>query len=76
MNKSNIEYDKQNITGVLPIKINSNLVSPLFNYFSPYFNDDTIMITNLAYAVINDVSRHIIGTSYDYECFMKLSRHN
>ena len=89
MNKSNMEYDKQTITGVLPIKINSNLyfqriiifnfimnVSPLFNYFSPYFNDDTIMIKNLAYAVINDVSKHIRGTSYDYECFMKLSKHN
>ena len=51
-------------------------ISPLFNYFSPYFNDDTIMITNLAYAVINDVSKHIRGISYDYECFMKLSKHN
>ena len=89
MNKSNIEYDKQTITGVLPIQIFSNLyfqkiiififimnVSPLFNYFSPYFNDDTIMIKILTYGIINDVSKHISGTSYDYECFMKLSKHN
>ncbi len=51
-------------------------ISPLFNYFSPYFNNDTIMIKNMTYAVINDVSKHIRGTSYDYECFMKLSKHN
>ena len=89
INKINNEYDKQTITGVLPIKINTNLyfqriiifnfvmnISPLFNYFSPYFNDDTIMIKNMAYAVINDVSKHIRGTSYDYDCFMKLSKHN
>ena len=89
INKCNLEYDKQTITGVLPIKINTNLylqriiifnfvmnISPFFNYFSPYFNDDTIMIKNMAYAVINDVSKHIRGISYDYECFMKLSKHN
>ena len=89
INKCNLEYDKQTITGVLPIKINTNLylqriiifnfvmnISPLFNYFSPYFNDDTIMIKNLSYAVINDVSKHIRGISYDYESFMKLSKHN
>ena len=89
INKDYLEYDKQTITGVLPIKINTNLyfqriiifnfvmnISPLFNYFSPYFNNDTIMIKNMAYAVINDVSKHLRGTSYDYECFMKLSKHN
>ena len=89
INKYNLEYDKQSITGVLPIKINTNLylqriiifnfvmnISPFFNYFSPYFNDDTIMIKNMAYAVINDVSKHIRGNSYDYEYFMKLSKHN
>ena len=89
INKDNLEYDKQTITGVLPLKINTNLyfqriiiynfvmnTSPLFNYFSPYFNNDTIMIKNMVYSVINDVSRHIRGTSYDYEYFMKLSKHN
>ena len=89
INKDYLEYDKQTITGVLPIKINTNLyfqriiifnfimnISPLFNYFSPYFNNDTIMIKNMTYAVINDVSKHIRGTSYDYEYFMKLSKHN
>ena len=89
INKDYLKYDKQTITGVLPIKINTNLyfqriiifnfvmnISPLFNYFSPYFNNDTIMIKNMTYAVINDVSKHIRGTSYDYECFMKLSKHN
>ena len=89
IHKDYLEYDKQTITGVLPIKINTNLyfqriiifnfvmnISPLFNYFSPYFNNDTIMIKNMAYAVINDVSKHLRGNSYDYECFMKLSKHN
>lgn len=89
INKDYLEYDKQTVTGVLPIKLNTSLyfqriiifnfvmnISPLFNYFSPYFNNDTIMIKNMAYAVINDVSKHIRGTSYDYECFMKLSKHN
>ena len=89
INKNNLEYDKQTITGVLPLKINTNLyfqriiiynfvmnTSPLFNYFSPYFNNDTIMIKNMVYSVINDVSKHIRGTSYDYEYFMKLSKQN
>ena len=89
INKDYLEYYKQSITGVLPIKINTNLyfqriiifnfvmnISPLFNYFSPYFNNDTIMIKNMAYAVINDVSKHLRDISYDYECFMKLSKHN
>ena len=89
LNKDYLEYDKQTITGVLPIKINTNLyfqriiifnfvmnISPLFNYFSPYFNNDTIMIKNMTYAVINDISKRLRGTSYDYEYFMKLSKHN
>ena len=89
MNKVYLEYDKQTITGVLPLKINTYLyfqriiiynfvmnTSPLFNYSSPYFNNDTIMIKNMVYSVINDVSKHIRGTSYDYEYFMKLSKHN
>ena len=88
-NKNSLKYDKQTITGVLPIKINTNLyfqriiiynfvmnTSPLFNYFSPYFNNDTIMVKNMVYSVINDVSKHIRGTSYDYEYFMKLSKHS
>ena len=89
INKNYLKYDKQTITGVLPIKINTNLyfqriiifnfimnVSPLFNYFSPYFNNDTIMIKNMTYSIINDVSKHIRETSYDYECFMKLNKQN
>ena len=47
--------------------------SPLFNYYSPYFNNDTVKIKNMAYLVINNVSKHIRGTSYDYVYFMKLS---
>lgn len=82
-------YDKQTIIGVLPIKINTNLyfqriiiynfvmnLSPLFNYFSPYFNNDTITIKNMIYSVINDISKHMRSKSYDYESFMKLSKHN
>ena len=82
-------YEKQTIIGVLPIKINTNLyfqriiiynfvmnLSPLFNYFSPYFNNDTIMIKNMIYSVINDISKHMRSASYDYESFMKLSKHN
>ena len=89
INKDNIKYDKQTITGVLPLKINTNLyfqriiiynfvmnTSPLFNYFSPYFNNDTIMLKNMVYSVINDVSKHLRGASYDYDYFMKLSKHN
>ena len=89
INKDYLYYDKQTITGVLPIKINTNLyfqriiiynfvmnISPLFNYFSPYFNNDTMMIKNMVYSVINDVSKHIRGVSYDYEYFLKLSKHN
>ena len=89
MNKDYLYYDKQTITGVLPLKINTNLyfqriiiynfvmnISPLFNYFSPYFNNDTMMIKNMVYSVINDVSKHIRGVSYDYEYFLKLSKHN
>ena len=87
INKDYLEYDKQTITGVLPIQINASLyfqriiifnfvmnISPLFSYFSPYFNNDTIMIKNMTYAIINDVSKHIRETSYDYECFMKLNK--
>ena len=89
INKDYLNYDKQTITGVLPLKINTNLyfqriiiynfvmnISPLFNYFSPYFNNDTMMIKNMVYSVINDVSKHIRGVSYDYEYFLKLSKHN
>ena len=89
INKNYLYYDKQTITGVLPLKINTNLyfqriiiynfiinISPLFNYFSPYFNNDTMMIKNMVYSVINDVSKHIRGVSYDYEYFLKLSKHN
>ena len=89
INKDYLNYDKQTIAGVLPIKINTNLyfqriiiynfvmnLSPLFNYFSPYFNNDTIMIKNMIYSVINDISKHMRGVSYDYESFMKLSKHN
>ena len=89
ISKDYLNYDKQTITGVLPLKINTNLyfqriiiynfvmnVSPLFNYFSPYFNNDTMMIKNMVYSVINDVSKHIRGVSYDYEYFLKLSKHN
>ena len=89
INKEYLYYDKQTITGVLPLKINTNLyfqriiiynfvmnISPLFNYFSPYFNNDTMMIKNMVYSVINDVSKHIRGVSYDYEYFLKLSKHN
>ena len=89
INKDYLYYDKQTITGVLPLKINTNLyfqriiiynfvmnISPLFNYFSPYFNNDTMMIKNMVYSVINDVSKHIRGVSYDYEYFLKLSKHN
>ena len=89
INKNYLYYDKQTITGVLPLKINTNLyfqriiiynfvmnISPLLNYFSPYFNNDTMMIKNMVYSVINDVSKHIRGVSYDYEYFLKLSKHN
>ena len=89
MTKEYSNYDKQTIIGVLPIKINTNLyfqriiiynfvmnLSPLFNYFSPYFNNDTIMIKNMIYSVINNISKHMRNISYDYESFMKLSKHN
>ena len=89
MTKEYSNYDKQTIIGVLPIKINTNLyfqriiiynfvmnLSPLFNYFSPYFNNDTIMIKNMIYSVINNISKHMRSLTYDYESFMKLSKHN
>jgi hypothetical protein len=89
MTKEYSNYDKQTIIGVLPIKINTNLyfqriiiynfvmnLSPLFNYFSPYFNNDTITIKNMIYSVINNISKHMRSVSYDYESFMKLSKHN
>lgn len=89
VNKDYLEYDKQTIVGILPIKLNTYLyfqriiiynyvmnISPLLNYFSPYFNKDTIMIKSMVYSVINDVVKHLRGTSYDYEYFMKINKRN
>ena len=39
-------------------------------FLSPYFNNDSMMIKNMVYSVINDVSKHIRGISYDYESFL------
>ena len=49
---------------------------PLFNYFSPYFNTDSITLKNMVEPIINDVSKYIRGASYDYEYFLKLSNYN
>ena len=87
--KDYLYYDKLTIKGVLPLKINTNLYfqriiiynlvmnkPPLFNYFSPYFNTDSITIKNMVEPIINDVSKYIRGASYDYEYFLKLSNYN
>ena len=89
LNKDYIYYDKQTIIGVLPLKINTNLYfqriiiynlvmnkPPLFNYFSPYFNNDSMIIKNMVDPIINDVSKHIRGDSFDFEYFLKLNKHN
>ena len=49
---------------------------PLFNYFSPYFNNDSMIIKNMVDPIINDVSKHIRGDSFDFEYFLKLNKHN
>lgn len=86
INKDYSYYDKLTITGILPLKINTNLYFQriiIYNFvmnftpwLSPYFNNDSMMIKNMVYSVINDVSKHIRGISYDYESFLKLNKHN
>ena len=86
INKDYSYYDKLAITGILPLKINTNLyfqriiiynfVMNFTPFLSPYFNNDSMMIKNMVYSVINDVSKHIRGISYDYESFLKLNKHN
>ena len=87
--KDYLYYEKQTIKGVLPLKINTNLYfqriiiynlvmnkPPLFNYFSTYFNNDSIALKNMVDPILNDVSKDIRDVSYDYEYFLKLNNYS
>ena len=87
--KDYLYYEKQTIKGVLPLKINTNLYfqriiiynlvmnkPPLLNYFSTYFNNDSMALKNMVDPILNDVSKDIRDVSYDYEYFLKLNNYS
>ena len=49
---------------------------PLFNYFSTYYNNDTMALKNMVDPILNDVSKDIREISYDYEYFLKLNNYS
>ena len=81
-------YDRQNIIGVLPLKLNTELFltrisfknifakRPFlpFGYYNHYFNSDTVLMHNLIYGVL-DIGKHTRVTSYDYDYFTRLSKY-
>ena len=41
-----------------------------------YYNYDTLLIKNMIYSIINEVTRNTRAYSYDYETFIKFNKHN
>ena len=86
---NNEKYFKQTVIGILPLKIssdfffqrisfNNNLMIykgthiPLFGYF----NNDTLLLRNMIYSIINQVPKYTRSHSYDYDLFIKLNKYN
>ena len=85
------EYEKLTVCGVLPLNLNAELflqrinliqylmnipVAPMFRDFCPYYSNNAIILRNMIYYVLNEVSKMARCTSYDYERFIKINNYN
>ena len=85
---NNEKYFKQTIVGILPIKLNTEFFLQRISFnshmiykpipMSPFgfFNIDTLLLRNMVYSIINEVTKHTRGHSYDYDLFVKLNKYN
>jgi hypothetical protein len=86
---TNEKYYKQTVVGILPIKISADFLfqrisfnnNPMIykdTYISlfVYSNNDTLLLRNMMYTIINQVTKYTRGHSYDYELFVKLNKYN
>ena len=85
------EYEKLTVCGILPLNLNAELflqrinliqylmnipVAPMFRDFCPYYSNNAIILRNMIYFVLNEVSKRVRCTSYDYERFIKINNYN
>ena len=85
------DYEKLTVCGILPLNLNAELflqrinliqylmnipVAPMFQDFCPYYSNNAIILRNMIYFVLNEVSKHVRCTSYDYDRFIKINNYN
>ena len=85
---NNEKYFKQSIAGILPIKLSTDFFLQRISFnnhmiYKPipippfgYYNYDTLLIKNMVYSIINEVTKNTRAHSYDYETFVKYNKHN
>ena len=49
---------------------------PLLHGYCPYYSNDAFVMRNMIYFVLNEISKHVRCTSYDYERFIKINNYN
>ena len=85
---NNEKYFKQTIVGILPIKLSTEFFFQRISFnshmiYKPipitpfgYFNIDTLLLRNMIYSIINEITKHTRSHSYDYDLFVKLNKYN
>ena len=78
---NNEKYYKQGITGILPIKVNSDFFMQKIIFKQPmqpyrFYNQDNFPLINMSYNILNTIQKSSRGNSYDLELFLKLKNYN